>query len=223
MSERRITVVLVDDHPIFLDGVRGLLEAADDVEVVGTGTTGADAVHLAIEHTPDVLVIDLDLPDFPGTQAIHELTSQGVATNVLVLSAFADPQQTADAFEAGVLAFVPKTQAGDLLLDAVRRAADGEGDIPQSFIGPMLTTIRERQERQRRAALLKTGLTNREREVLRRLAEGVSVEEIAVQSQLSVHTVRGHVRNILSKLGVHSMGQAIVIAYRSGEMDRTES
>ena len=219
MDDSTVRVVLIDDHPVFVNGMRELLNEADGIELVGEGSLGGDAVRLVRTYAPDVVIMDLDLPDLSGAQAIQQIRDAGLTANVLVLSAFADPRHVAEAFEAGVIAFLPKTQAGEFLVDWVKRAAKGGGDIPESFIGPMLSTIRQQRERQRQSALVRDGLTRRELEVLRSLAEGASVDEIAATTQVSVHTVRGHVHNILLKLGVHSMGQAVAIAYRFGEME----
>lgn len=219
MDERAIKVVLIDDHPIFLNGMRELLEEADGIDLVGDASLGAEAVALVKAHAPDVVIIDLDLPDISGVEAIRQIHDAGLVTNIVVLSAFADPGQVTDAFDAGVIAFLPKTQAGEFLVESVRRAAKGEGDIPQTFIGPMLKTIRDQRERRQKSVLIREHLTRTELQVLRLLADGNSVEQVASRSQVSVNTVRGHVRNILSKLGVHSIGQAIAIAYQSGEME----
>lgn len=217
----RIRLVLVDDHPVFIEGLRLLLDADDTIDVVGVGKCGADAISLVADLEPDVLVVDLDLPDMSGAEVIRQIFEPGGDTNVVVLSAYFDAKSMAEAFDAGAITYLPKTQAADSLLESIRQAALGEGTVPQAHVGALLKGMRERSARQSEAAEVRGLLSPREREVLSLLAEGTTVNDAAEQLHISVFTIRGHVRNILSKLEVHSMSQAVALAYRSGLIERS--
>lgn len=215
-----VRVVVVDDHPMFVDGVRVMLDAEPGVVIVGEGGDGQEAVDLTAELAPDVLVIDLDLPRVSGTQAIGQIGAMGSPTKIVILSAFFDGKAVAEAFELGAIAFVSKTQASDRLVSTVIKAARGEGSVPETYLGPLLRGMRDLHAQREAATSVEERLSPRERQVLRYLAEGNSVAEAADILNISVLTLRGHVRNILSKLDVHSMTQAVALAHRSGLVDR---
>lgn len=215
-----IRVVLVDDHPMFVEGMRLLLDSDPEMEVVAEGHSGHEAVELTQKHSPDVLVIDMDLPDFNGVEAIRQIVAAGADTRIVVLSAFFDVPLVAEAFEMGAISFVPKTEAPEAMVAAVKSAARGDATVAEAHLGPLLKGMRDLQKQRTEASSVHERLSPREREVLRLLAQGRSVSEAASQLHISVLTLRGHVRNILFKLEVHSMTQAVALAHRSGLVER---
>jgi DNA-binding NarL/FixJ family response regulator len=217
---RPIEVLLVDDHPMLLEGLRFMLDQHPEVAIVGMAKTGAEALALAASLLPDVLVLDLDLPDINGSEVITQLDLS--ATKVVVLSAQFDPDRIATAFDNGAIGFVPKTEATESLLDAIIRAFEGKASLPPEFVNPLFSGMRARKDRRNEADQITDLLSAREQEVLRSLAQGKTVTECAGVLHISVFTVRGHVRNILSKLGLHSMAQAVALAHRSGLVEAWE-
>jgi len=214
-----IRVLLVDDHRLFADGVRLLLEQAPEIEVTGIATSAEQALEVAAAIQPDVVLMDVDLPGMSGIQATRELAGFDVPPAVVALSAFQQGDVVADALEAGAAAYVPKTHAPEALIDAIRQAAGGHSAVAPEQVEAVLARLRRRPETAAAPAGVGHDLTPRERDVLRRLAEGASVAETAEALHVSVFTVRGHVRGILTKLGVRSMTQAVALSLRDGLLE----
>ena len=203
-------VAIVDDHLMFAESVARLLGAEDDLDVVGVEGTVAGAVRLVSETTPDVVVIDYQLPDGDGVQAATAIRSAHPGIQVLMLTGVADPRVLVAAIEAGCCGFVTKDKALSELVVAVRLAQSGE-----SYVEPrLLADLLPRFGRSYRG--LGSDLTNREREVLGLLATGASNQAIADQLFVSLNTVRNHVQHVLDKLGAHSKLEAVAIASREG-------
>ncbi|HYY11138.1 MAG TPA: response regulator transcription factor [Kineosporiaceae bacterium] len=206
-------VVLVDDHPLVRQGLRAVLEATDDLQVLAEAGTGDDAVRLCLQHRPDVVLMDLQLPGLHGIAATREVTTAAPGTAVLVLTMFEDDDMIAAAVSAGALGYLLKGASGDDIVAAVRAAARG-----QAVFGAALA--------RRLAAWFRTGapgadvpfpdLTGREREVLDGVAAGLTNAEIGARLFLSPKTVANNVTVILDKLGVPSRAQAIVRAREAG-------
>jgi DNA-binding NarL/FixJ family response regulator len=219
MNEGPISIVLVDDHRVFNEGIRLLLEREQDLELRGTFTSAEEALDQWDDIAPDVVLMDIDLPGMDGVEAIRRVRELRSDAQVVVISGFQDSDTIARAMEAGAAAYLPKTHAADELVAAIRQASVGEITLPASYVGPVLTRLRERNERQSEARRLGDLLTPREREVLRSLADGRSIRDTAEALYLSVFTVRGHIRGILTKLGVGSVAQAVSLALRLGLVD----
>jgi len=211
-----IRVLVVDDHRMFSDGVRLLLEQAPDIEVAATAMTAEEALEVAAALHPDVVLMDIDLPGMSGIEAMRRLAPANPRPAVVALSAFHQDDVIADALEAGAAAYLPKTRAPGALIEAIRQAAVGGSSVQPEQVDAVLTRLRRRTEA---GAPLGNDLTPRERDVLRRLADGASVAETAEALHVSVFTVRGHVRGVLTKLGVRSMTQAVALALREGFLD----
>ncbi len=194
-------VLLVDDHPVVREGLRSML-VSDGVEVVAEAATGADAVSLARQHAPDVVLLDMQLPDMEGVAALRQMKQTGVRSAVLVLSMHDDPAMVRRAMDAGASGYLLKgTNRGDLLA-AMRAVCEGA-----TVIDPTL-----------QAALAPTddALTAVEREVLRLLAEGLTNREIAEQRKWSIATAKKYVQRVLEKLGATDRTQAVAVAIRRG-------
>ena len=206
MTPAPIAVLIADDHPVVRQGLAVLLEVQDDIALVGQASDGAEAVRLTLEHTPDVLLLDLKLPVLDGMGVLSELRAQGAPTRVLVLTSAAGPSGPALALQAGAAGFLYKDVDPDALVRAIRSVHDGHTVLAPEAAG--LVTARPGDVRGIAA------LTGREREVLGLLADGRSNREIARALHVSEKTVKTHVSAVLAKLGVADRTQAAVLAVR---------
>lgn len=210
-----LRVLIVDDHQMFADAIELLLAGEVGIEAVGTAATGEEAIRLCERTEPDVVLMDVDLPGIDGIQACERLRDAHPATLVVMISAVESAEVLARSIEAGACAFVPKTHAAHELIGVIRRAATGEMVLPQGGVDQVLrrlqNTIRARPELEGA-----TRLTAREVEILQELAEGKSTGEVARALSISPHTVQSHIRSILTKLGVRSKLEAVLIGLRRG-------
>ena len=211
-----IRVLIVDDQILVRTGFRRILEEEADIEVVGEAGTGEEAVDLTIELEPDVVLMDIRMPRMDGIEATSRLLTSEDApeTNVLMLTTFDLEEYVYDALQAGANGFLLKDSPPEELAAAVRIIARGD-----AVLSPTITKrlIRELTRRPRRVQTSRFEvLTEREREVLRYMAQGLANAEIAEQLFISEATVKTHVSHILAKLDVRDRAQAIVLAYESG-------
>jgi DNA-binding NarL/FixJ family response regulator len=205
-------VLVVDDHLMFAEAIKLLLANEDGIEIAGTVGTGEDAVELARETCPEVVLMDIDLPGIDGIEATRQIRAICPQTQVVIVSAFEQASVMARAVEAGAAGFVPKTSATDDLVDVIKRAAAGEMVLPSGNISEVLTNLQRAANSRSDAGRLLAQLTRRELGVLRMIAQGRSTAEIAKDLFISPFTVQTHVKNILAKLGVHSKLVAVTIA-----------
>lgn len=212
-----IRVVIADDDALVRSGLATILGTEDDIEVVGQAVDGADAVRVAEQHAPDVVLMDVRMPKLDGIEATRRILERGnVQTRVLVVTTFEHDEYVFDALRAGASGFVLKRVQPDELAHAIRIVASGE-----SLVFPQLTrTLVERYSvtlgANDRRALLLAELTEREGEILRLVARGRSNAEIADELFLAVHTVKTHVAHVLAKLEVRDRTQAVIFAYETG-------
>ncbi len=208
-----ITVLLVDDHVIVRSGVRGYFGAQPDLQVVGEAGSGAEAVRLAADLVPDVVVMDLLMPEMDGVEATRRISLISPHSRVVVLTSYHDDEHVFPAIKAGACSYLLKDVGPEELAEAVRAAARGE-----AVIHPRVAAKLMRELRQERApgANPFADLSDREQEVLRLIAEGLSNAEIAGRLVLSEKTVKGHVSNILGKLHLADRTQAAIFAWREG-------
>lgn len=218
-----ITVILVDDHPVFVEAVAGYLEASGDFEVVGVTGSGDKAVALVQEHVPDVVVMDLVLEgsEIDGIEATRLITKTSPSTQVLVLSTYHDDRRVFPALKAGAMGYVTKTKDSAEILDAVRTVAQRRPWLDARIYEKLRQFIAQMREE---VMLPEPGpsLTPRENEVVSLLARGMSNKEIAEELIISVKTVKTHVSNILQKLQLQDRTQAGFWALQRG-MDRDTS
>ena len=202
-----ITVLIADDHPVVRQGLAVLLEVQDDITLVGQASTGPEAVRLTRQHAPDVLLLDLKLPELDGLGVLSELAAQQASTRVLVLTSGAGPGSAALALQAGAAGFLYKDVDPDALVRAIRSVHDGH-----TVLAPEAADqVTARPAGQSRGI---GALTGREREVLALLAAGQSNREIARTLHVSEKTVKTHVSAVLAKLGVADRTQAALFAVR---------
>lgn len=200
-----VRVLVVDDHVLVADGTRQLLDAEEDLEVVGQAGTVADALEIIERLSPAVAIVDLNLPDGSGLDLARAVVGDGRKTAVLIVTAYDDYAYVAEALDVGVAGYLLKTASARELVDAVRAAANGVFVLDRAVSG--------RLARRLRSAPSGTGrLTGRESDVLRLLAQGLANKVIAGELGLGVRTVEGHVSSLLSKLGVGSRTEAVLYA-----------
>lgn len=207
-------VIVVDDHPMWRDGVaRDLAEAG--YEVVAAVGEGAQAVRIAPSVRPDVAVVDLQLPDLSGVEVIRGLVAALPEVRVLVLSASGEHQNVLDAVKAGAAGYLVKSAARAEFLDAVRRTADGDAVFTPGLAGLLLGEYR-RLASTPRVDPDAPRLTDRETEILRLVAKGLSYKQIAERLVLSHRTVQNHVQNTLGKLQLHNRVELVRYAIEQG-------
>ena len=203
-------VLLVDDHQLFASSLKVVLDTEPDLAVVGIAGT-LEAARAAMTSTaPDVVLLDVRLPDGDGIEAIDDLRARRPSAQVVVLTASTSEAVLVQAVEHGAAGFIAKTGTLDEVLSAVRAAAQGEAVISPALLARLLPRL-SRQPRH-----LGADLTAREQEMLALLAEGLSNGAIAERLTVSVYTVRNHVTNLSAKLGAHSKLEALAIAVREG-------
>ncbi len=208
-----ITVLIADDHPVVRQGLQVLLSVQDDIEVVGEAADGGQAVAMATELDPDVILLDLKLPVMDGVAVLNELRDTGLRARALVLTSAADRGLETLAVQAGAAGFLYKDVDPDALVRALRSVHDGYTLLAPDVAGALLRSGAGAQAVRGIGAL-----TGREREVLAQIAQGRSNREIARLLQVSEKTVKTHVSSVLAKLGVADRTQAALLAVR--QLDR---
>jgi DNA-binding NarL/FixJ family response regulator len=211
MSEQ-IRIIIADDHPIVRQGLEVVLNAQDDMSLVGQATNGEEAVRLAQELRPDVIIMDLQMPVKDGLTAIREIDRSDVATNILVLTSFPEDDNVFAAIKAGAAGFILKDSPPDQLLGAIRTVYRGESVLHPTVARKLIQEIKQPAE----LPPAEKPLTPRELEVLQYVAHGLSNREIAEELGVSVRTVTTHVRNILDKLHLANRTQAALYAIEKG-------
>ncbi|MEU6012769.1 response regulator transcription factor [Streptomyces sp. NPDC047515] len=209
-SARVITLVVVDDHPVVRDGLRGMFDSAPGFRVLGEASNGVDGVDLVARLDPDVVLMDLRMPGGGGVAAIAELTRRGDRSKVLVLTTYDTDSDTLPAIEAGATGYLLKDAPRDELFNAVRAAADGRTVLSPAVASRLVSRVRTP------AAPGNDALSVREREVLALVARGTSNRAIAAELFISEATVKTHLTHIFAKLGANDRAAAVAIGYDRG-------
>lgn len=212
--DKKIRVLIVDDHAIVREGLRGLIEVEPDMELVGEASSGAEGVEKALALRPDVILMDLLMPGKDGVTAIKEIKAQWDEARVMVLTSFLEDDQVFPAIESGALGYILKDTQPDELLDAIRGVYQGETMLHSSIAKMIMKRIQESSEGNKKPE--ETELTERELDVLRLIAHGDGDRDIAEKLVVSERTVHFHVGNILSKLHLANRTQAALYAIRKG-------
>ncbi len=209
-----IRVLIVDDHQVFAEALASTLRASEDFEVVGVALSGPQAVGISRETPPDVVLLDFHLPGYGGDEAIARLREVAPEAKVVVLTSDTTDETWARAVRAGAVGCLTKERALVEVQDALRAAREGRPLIPAERLRAVLESLSAAPGR----ALTETGeqLTEREVEILALLADGKDNQAIADALVISPNTVRTHLQNIFSKLGVHSKFEAVTLAAKSG-------
>ena len=211
-------VLIVDDQALLRTAFASLIDAEDDLEVVGEAADGRQAVELAASLVPDVVVMDVRMPVMDGIEATRQITSgQGPSgSRVLILTTFDLDEYVFEALRAGASGFALKSRPLDELLNAIRTVADGEALLAPSVTRRLIAHFAGQPRTPARTPPGLAELTEREREVLSLVAEGLSNAELAQTLHVSLPTAKTHVSRILTKLGARDRTQLVVLAYQSG-------
>ena len=203
----RIRLLIVDDHPVVRDGLRGMLESQPDFEVVGEAGNGREAVREAKNSSPDIVLMDLRMPEMDGVAALREIKKHSPQVQVLMLTTYDSDADILPAIESGAAGYLLKDSSRRELYDGIRAAARGETVLAPKVAARLVGRMRTPTEEQ---------LSSREVEVLQLVAEGQSNSEIAQQLHISQATVKSHLVNIFGKLGVSDRTAAVTAALRRG-------
>lgn len=209
-ARKRVTVLVADDHPLYREGVVRALSASGRVEIVAEAADGRAALAQIQEHRPDVALVDYKLPELDGVAVTNAVVRDHLPTRVLLVSAFTDSGVVYQALETGASGFVSKEARREQIVDAVLACARGENVVPPDIAAGLVTEIRLRRQDDRPA------LTQREQEILRLIAAGKSLPEIAKELYLGLTTVKTHVQHLYDKLGVSDRAAAVANAMRRG-------
>jgi NarL family two-component system response regulator LiaR len=208
-----ITVMIVDDHEMVRRGARGYLEAQPDISVVAEAESGAEAVRLARENVPDVVLMDLVMPGMDGVEATRQVKDVSPRTKIIILTSYHEDEHIFPALQAGAISYLLKDVKAPELVEAIQRAAKGEATLHPRVATRLIKQLSSGEIEQ---GYLFTALTEREMEVLKLIARGSTNQKIAEQLVISVGTVKGHISNILSKLHLADRTQAAVFAWQEG-------
>jgi DNA-binding NarL/FixJ family response regulator len=211
-----IRVLVADDQALVRAGFRAILEAQEDLEVDGEAADGGEAVTIAREVRPDVVLMDVRMPGVDGIEATRRLVLDGDAPRILMLTTFDLDEYVYEAMKAGASGFLLKDAPRDQLVGAVRTVAAGDALLAPALVRRLIEDFVRRPPPGARSPTDLGGLTERELEVLALIARGLANAEIAAQLFLSEATVRTHVSHILAKLGLRDRVQAVVLAYETG-------
>jgi NarL family two-component system response regulator LiaR len=216
MSEP-ITVMIVDDHEMVRQGARGYLEAQPDITVVAEAESGSEAVKLAREVVPDVVLMDLVMPEMDGVEATRKVKDISPRTQIIVLTSYHQDEHVFPALQAGAISYLLKDVKAKELVAAIQQAARGEATLHPRVAARLIRQVRSGEPDKSSPF---TELTEREMEVLTLIAKGYTNQKIAEDLVISIGTVKGHVSNILSKLHLADRTQAAVYAWQEGIVRR---
>jgi DNA-binding NarL/FixJ family response regulator len=211
-----IRVLIADDQALLRGGFRMILESQPDLEVVGEAGDGNEAIALAREHGPDVVLMDIRMPELDGLEATRRLLAEEGAPRVLMLTTFDENEYVYEAMKAGASGFLLKELKPEQLAEAIRVAAAGDALLAPSITRRLIEEFVSRPPPGAGPPAALSDLTERELEVLKLIARGLSNAEIAAELFLSEATVKTHVTHVLTKLGLRDRVQAVVLAYESG-------
>jgi len=212
-----ITIMIVDDHEMVRKGAKGYLEAQPEIVVVAEAESGEEAVRLARDYVPDVVLMDLVMPGMDGVEATRRVKDISPRTQIIILTSFHEDEHIFPALQAGAISYLLKDVKARELVEAIRRASKGEATLHPRVAARL---IKQFSHKEPDRSNLFTELTEREMEVLTLIARGFTNQKIAEDLVISVGTVKGHVSNILSKLHLADRTQAAVYAWQEGIVRR---
>lgn len=208
-------MLLADDHDLFRQGVRRLLETTEDVEVIGEAPSGEAAVRLVEDLAPDVVLLDITMPGLSGIDAARIVKATSPRTSLIMLTVHGEEEFLFEAIKAGAMGYLLKDCTAEELLRAIRVVYEGEGLLAPTMAAKVMHEFARTRETHELAAVTHP-LTQREVEILQHVASGLANKEIALRLKISERTVKNHLSNIMEKLHVNSRTQAAVYALRSG-------
>jgi two-component system, NarL family, response regulator LiaR len=219
MMPNPISIILVDDHEVVRNGVRAFLETLPEFHVVGEGASGEEAITLVTEFIPDIVLMDLIMPGMDGVETTRRIKKISPRTQVVVLTSYHEDAHIFPALKAGAISYILKDMKMEKLVETLHRAAQGEVTLHPRVAARVLQNIRGENPN---AEPLFTDLTERELDVLKLIANGMTNNQIAEKLVISENTVKGHVSNILSKLHVADRTQVAVYAWQRGIVQRNQ-
>lgn len=205
----KIRVVVVDDHPVVRDGISTMLDLSDDIEMVGQARDGLDAVNVVARLKPDVVLMDLQMPNMDGVKATRKIRERTPDTEIIILTSYDNEAYLFDAIRAGARGFLLKDVTRQDLWAAIRAANRGESLLQPSVAAKLMGRVSRDEEHPE-------SLTDRELEVLKLMAQGMRNKEIGKELNIAERTVKAHVTNIIQKLGVTTRVEAVTTALRDG-------
>lgn len=211
---KKIRILIADDHPMMREALVTALGDEDDMEVISEASTGVDAVRLAAELHPDVILMDMLMPGMTGLEAIASILETQPHIRIMVVSSLEDEEKILAAVQAGALGYFPKTAPRNYLLEGIRKVADGVPYLPMGIAMKLFKGIRELKQPSFSKSSATEPLTSRQEELLALIAEGRSDHEISGILHLSESTVRAHVHQIRQRLGLENRAQLIAYANR---------
>jgi two-component system, NarL family, response regulator LiaR len=215
LPSKKITVLIVDDHTIVRQGLRTFLELQDDIAVVGEAPNGRMAVEMAEQLKPNVILMDLLMPELDGISATRQITALGLPIHVIALTSFIEDERVIPAIQAGACSYILKDISPSELVETVRAAHRGEARLHPDVTRKLMSQVAHPPA----SAPVVADLTEREIEVARLVAKGLSNREIAERLVISEKTVKPHVSSILSKLGLEDRTQLAIYALKNGLTD----
>ena len=218
MNNQPIRVMIVDDHEVVRNGLRTYLKTQPGFEVVAEASSGEEAIHLAEESSPDVVLMDLVMEGMDGVRATQEVKRVCPSAQVVVLTSYHQDEYIFPALQAGAVSYILKDVRMEELAETIRLAADGEITLHPKVAARVINEIHDRSSRKNTSS---QPLTSREMDVLKLIALGMTNSEIAEELVISENTVKSHVRSILSKLDVFDRTQAAVYAWQKGIVYRS--
>lgn len=210
----RIRLIIADDHPVVREGLVAILETQSDIDILAEAADGAEAVKLAVDMEPDVVLMDLQMPNLDGVEAIKQIKDRVPATEIVVLTTYDSDEYIFKGIEAGARGYLLKGASKNELLGAIRAASRGEALLPPIVAGKLVERFTQMAQRQTGEG--NEALTERELEVLRLMAQGARNKEIAHDLTITERTAKAHVSSILGKLAASDRTEAVTIALRKG-------
>jgi DNA-binding NarL/FixJ family response regulator len=218
LNPKKISILLVDDHKMLRDGLKALLESEDDMQVIGEADTGEQAIQLGVELKPDIIVMDLGLPDMNGVTAIQAIRNRNKQSQVIVLSMYANKAVVMQSFEAGCAGYVPKSSAHTDLLEAIHTVLEGKRFVHPTAASALVDSITNEQPLEEKFE----SLSKREQEVLKLTAKGFNSREIGKQLFLSAKTIETYRQRAMRKLNLEHRSGLVDFALKIGLLNEDQ-
>jgi NarL family two-component system response regulator LiaR len=210
---KKIRILIVEDHEVVIKGIKTLLEPYDELEIVGYALDSEEAMQKVEEHRPDIIIMDINLPEVSGIEITEKISSEYPLSKVIYYTSHVDEQLITQGFEAGAFGYVPKNFKPQELIEAIHMVQDGQkfmkGIVSEKFISSYLKSEKEKKMKQ------DVPLSEREMEVLKHMSQGLSNKQIADELFISIRTVETHKHNLMKKLDIYSTAELVIYAIQN--------